>query len=343
MSAFKAFEMTTHSTLVLACRRWLLTAAQASVLVLGGIGLALPALAVYPDKPIRLVVPFAPGGGTDLVGRLVAEGMAQDLGQPMIVDNKPGAGTIIGTDFVAKSAPDGYTLVMGTFALAANPALVAKLPFDPNKDLAPVGLIGTSPNVLVVRTDKPWKSVNDVLSAAKAAPGKLNYGSFGNGTSAHLAGALFANLAKVELTHIPYKGSSPALTDLLGGQIDMMFTTVASVAQYINSGKLRALAVTSGKRSPAWPDLPTLAEAGLVGYMAESWYSVYAPAGTPAAVVARLNAALKQAVKSENFRSRVEAEGLVSNVGTPAELERYVMAEQLRWRRVVQDARIKAD
>ena len=328
---------------VLHRRCWLHTAAQTSVLVFACMGLALPALAAYPEKPLRLVVPFAPGGGTDLVGRLVAEGMAQDLGQPVIVDNKPGAGTIIGTDFVAKSAPDGYTLVMGTFALAVNPALVAKLPFDPNKDLAPVGLIGTSPNVLVVRTDKPWKNVNDVLLAAKAAPGKLNYGSFGNGTSAHLAGALFANLAKVELTHIPYKGSSPALTDLLGGQIDMMFTTVASVAQYINAGSLRALAVTSGKRSPAWPDLPTLAEAGVAGYMAESWYAVYAPAGTPAAVVARLNAALKQAVKSDNFRRRVEAEGLVSNVGTPADLERYVLAEQLRWRRVVQDARIKAD
>ena len=335
--------MTQHMTPFSLRRSWLHTAAQAALLVLGGMGMALPALAAYPEKPLRLVVPFAPGGGTDLVGRLVAEGMAQDLGQPVIVDNKPGAGTIIGTDFVAKSAPDGYTLVMGTCALAANPALVAKLPFDPNKDLAPVGLIGTSPNVLVVRTDKPWKNVNDVLLAAKAAPGKLNYGSFGNGTSAHLAGALFANLAKVELTHIPYKGSSPALTDLLGGQIDMMFTTVASVAQYINAGKLRALAVTSGKRSPAWPDLPTLAEAGVVGYMAESWYAVYAPAGTPAAAVARLNAALKQAVKSENFRSRVEAEGLVSNVGTPAELERYVRAEQLRWRRVVQDARITAD
>ena len=335
--------MKSNMKFVLPSRRGLHVVAQASLLVLGCIGLALPALAAYPEKPLRLVVPFAPGGGTDLVGRLVAEGMAQDLGQPVIVDNKPGAGTIIGTDFVAKSAADGYTLVMGTFALAVNPALVAKLPFDPNKDLAPVGLIGTSPNVLVVRTDKPWKSVNDVLNAAKAAPGKLNYGSYGNGTSAHLAGALFANLAKVELTHIPYKGSSPALTDLLGGQIDMMFTTVASVAQYINAGKLRALAVTSGKRSPAWPDLPTLAEAGVVGYMAESWYAVYAPAGTPAAAVARLNAALKQAVKSENFRSRVEAEGLVSNVGTPAELERYVRAEQLRWRRVVQDARITAD
>ncbi len=328
-------------------RSWLKSVVQASVLVrvlvLSGISLALPALAAYPEKPLRLVVPFAPGGGTDLVGRLVAEGMAQDLGQPVIVDNKPGAGTIIGTDFVAKSAADGYTLVMGTFALAVNPALVAKLPFDPNKDLAPIGLIGTSPNVLVVRTDKPWKNVNDVLNAAKAAPGKLNYGSFGNGTSAHLAGALFASLTKIELTHIPYKGSSPALTDLLGGQIDMMFTTVASVAQYINAGSLRALAVTSGKRSPAWPDLPTLAEAGVAGYMAESWYAVYAPAGTPAAVVARLNAALKQAVKSDNFRRRVEAEGLVSNVGTPADLERYVLAEQLRWRRVVQDARIKAD
>jgi tripartite-type tricarboxylate transporter receptor subunit TctC len=339
--------MTQHTTLFSPRRSWLKSVAQASVLVrmlvLAGVGLAQPALAAYPDKPLRLVVPFAPGGGTDLIARLVAEGMAQDLGQPVIVDNKPGAGTIIGTDFVSKSAADGYTLLMGTFAFAANPALVAKLPFDPNKDFAPVGLIGTSPNVLVVRTDKPWKNVNDLLLAAKAAPGKLNYGSFGNGTSAHLAGALFANLAKVELTHIPYKGSSPAITDLLGGQIDMMFTTVASVAQYINGGKLRALAVTSGKRSPAWPDLPTLAETGVAGYMAESWYSVYAPVGTPAAAVARLNAALKQAVKSENFRSRVEAEGLVTNVGTPAELDRYVRAEQLRWSRVVQDARIKAD
>ena len=304
---------------------------------------ALTALAAFPDKPLRLVVPFAPGGGTDLIARLVAEGMAQDLGQPVLVDNKPGAGTVIGSDFVAKSAADGQTLVMATFAHAVNPALVAKLPFDPVKDFAPVALIGTSPNVLVVRADKPWQSVSDVLLAARAAPGRLNYGSFGNGTSAHLAGALFASLAKVELSHIPYKGSSPAITDLLGGQIDMMFTTVASVAQYINAGKLRALAVTSGKRSPAWPDLPTLAEAGVSGYMAESWYGVYAPAGTPPATLARLNAAVKQAVKGENFRRRVEAEGLVTNVGSPADLDRYVRAEQVRWRRVVQDARITAD
>lgn len=319
-------------------RRWLTAAALAS---LGA--LPLVALAAFPDKPLRIIVPFAAGGGTDLIARLVADGMAQDLGQPVIVENKPGAGTVIGTDYVAKSPPDGNTLVMATFAHAVNPSLLAKLPFDADKDFAAVAMVGTSPNVLVVRADRPYQSVRDIINAAKAAPGKLNYGSFGNGTSAHLAGALFANLAKVDITHVPYKGSSPALTDLLGGQIDMMFTTAASVAQYVSAGKLRALAVTSATRSSAWAQVPTLAEAGVPGYMAESWYGLYAPAGTPPATVARLNAAVKQAVKSDNFRRRVESEGLMTNVGPPAELERYVRAEQARWRKVVQDARITAD
>jgi tripartite-type tricarboxylate transporter receptor subunit TctC len=304
---------------------------------------ALGAPAAFPDRPLHIVVPFAPGGGTDLVARLVAEGMGKDLGQPAIVDNKPGAGTIIGTDFVAKAPADGTTLVMATFAHAVNPSLQAKLPFRPEKDFAPVALIGTSPNVLVVRPDRPYKTVRDIVAAAKAAPGKLTYGSFGNGTSAHLAGALFANLAKVDITHIPYKGSAPAITDLLGGQIDMMFTTVASVAQHISGGKLRAVAVTSAQRSPAWPDVPTIAEAGVPGYMAESWYGLYAPAATPAATIARLNAAVKQAVKSDTFRSRVESEGLVTSAGAPAELDHYVHAEIVRWRKVVQDAHITAD
>ncbi|MES2185390.1 MAG: tripartite tricarboxylate transporter substrate binding protein [Pseudomonadota bacterium] len=304
---------------------------------------ALAAPAAFPNKPLHIVVPFAPGGGTDLVARLVAEGMGKDLGQPAIVDNKPGAGTIIGTDFVAKAPADGTTLVMATFAHAVNPSLMAKLPFNPEKDFAPVALIGTSPNVLVVRPDRPYKTVRDIIAAAQAAPGKLTYGSFGNGTSAHLAGALFANLAKVDITHVPYKGSAPAITDLLGGQIDMMFTTVASVAQHIAGGKLRAVAVTSAQRSPAWPDVPTIAEAGVPGYRAESWYGLYAPAATPAATIARLNAAVKQAVKSDTFRSRVESEGLVTSAGAPAELDRYVHAEIVRWRKVVHDAHITVD
>ena len=309
----------------------------------GSSALPLGALAAFPDKPLRIVVPFAPGGGTDLIARLVADGMGQDLGQTVIVDNKPGAGTIIGTDYVAKSPPDGSTLVMATFAHAVNPALQARLPFNPEKDFAAIALIGTSPNVLVVRPDRPYKAVRDIVAAAKAAPGKLTYGSFGNGTSAHLAGALFASLAGVQLTHVPYKGSAPAITDLLGGQIDMMFTTVASVAPQISGGRLRAVAVTSARRSPAWPDVPTIAEAGVPGYMAESWYGLYAPAATPAATIARLNAAVRQAVKSDSFRSRVGSEGLVPAAGSPAELDRYVHAEIVRWHQVVNDAHITVD
>jgi tripartite-type tricarboxylate transporter receptor subunit TctC len=304
---------------------------------------AFDALGALPDKPVRIIVPFAPGGGTDLIARVVADAMGPALGRNVIVENKPGAGTIIGTQYVAESPPDGTTLVMATFAHAVNPSLHAKLPFDTDRAFTPVALVGTSPNVLVVRPDRPWKTVQEVVEAARAAPGKLTYGSFGNGTSAHLAGALFANLAKVELLHVPYKGSAPALTDLLGGQIDLMFTTIASVAQHINSGKLRALAVTSSRRSPAWPDLPTIAEAGVPGYAAESWYGLFAPAGTPADTVRQLNAALAKAVQGEQFRSKVQGEGLEPAAGEPAQLAEYVRREQARWRKVIQDTKIKAE
>jgi tripartite-type tricarboxylate transporter receptor subunit TctC len=301
------------------------------------------AVAALPDKSVRIIVPFAPGGGTDLIARVVAESMGTALGRNVIVENKPGAGTIIGTQYVAESVPDGITLVMATFAHAVNPSLHAKLPFDTDKAFTPVSLVGTSPNVLVVRPDRPWKTVREVIDAARAEPGKLTYGSFGNGTSAHLAGALFANLAKVEILHVPYKGSAPALTDLLGGQIDLMFTTIASVAQHINSGKLRAVAVTSSQRSPAWPDLPTIAESGVPGYTAESWYGLFAPAGTPADTVAQLNAAVAKAVQGEQFRSKVQGEGLVPAAGAPDQLGDYVRREQARWRKVVQDTKIKAE
>ena len=297
----------------------------------------------YPSKPLRLVVPFPAGGGTDIIARTLGDRMAADLGQPVIIDNRPGAGTMIGTDNVAKSAPDGYTLLIATFAHAVNPSLQAKVPYNTNGDFAPVALVGRSPNVLVVNPNKPFKSVADVLAYAKANPGKLSYGSFGNGTSAHLAGELFKSLAKVEMVHVPYKGSAPALTDLLGGQIDMMFTTVASVAQYIKSNRLRALAVTSSARSAAYPNLPTIAEAGVPGYAAESWYGIYVPTGTPAPVVARLNQSVHAAVKTEAFKSRIEEEGLMVANGAPEELSKYVQAEEARWARVVSEAKIKVD
>src|SRR5437588_4167909 len=215
-----------------------------------------PASAAYPDRIIKIVVPFAPGGGTDVVARTLAQEMAKDLGASIIIENKPGAGTIIGTQAVATSEPDGYTLLMGTFANAVNPSLNAKLPYDPHKDFVAVALIARSFNIVVVNPKSPFRSIADLIAAAKADPDKLSYGKFGTGTSAHLAGELFKDMAKVNLTMVPYKGPAPAITDLIGGQIQVMFTTVASAASLIEGGQLRALAVTSAERSPAFPQLP---------------------------------------------------------------------------------------
>lgn len=304
-----------------------------------------PVLAAFPDKTVKIIVPFAPGGGTDLVARTLGIVMAQELGQPVIIDNKPGGGTIIGTDALAKSPADGYTLVMATLAHAVNPSIQPKLPYDHDKAFAPVMLVGRSPNVLVVRADSPFKSVKDIIAAAKAKPGKLSFASQGAGTSAHLAGELFKNLTATDITHIPYRGAGPALTDLLGGQVDMMFATASAVGAFIESGKLRPLAVTTAERSPSMvlAKVPTIAESGVPGYVAESWYGLFVPAGTPAPVIARLNAAAKKAAQSDVFRKKVEAEGLVVNAGTPEEFGKYVAGEEIRWRKVVKAANITAD
>ena len=269
------------------------------------------ASASYPDRTIRIVVPLAPGGGTDLISRTLAQEMAKDLGASVIIENKPGAGTIIGSQAVATSEPDGYTLLMGTFANAVNPSLNVKLPYDPHKDFAPVALIARSFNIVVVNPNSAIKSIADLIAAAKAEPNKLSYGTYGNGTSAHLAGELFKSLAKVNLTTVPYKGSAPAITDLIGGQIQVMFTTVASAASLIAGGQLRALAVTSAERSPAFPQLPTVAEAGVPGYVVESWYGLFAPARMPADVIDRLNRSAALAVQSEAFKMLSVNEGLV--------------------------------
>jgi tripartite-type tricarboxylate transporter receptor subunit TctC len=283
-----------------------------------------PALGSYPDRIVKIVVPFAPGGGTDVIARTLAQEMAKDLGASIIIENKPGAGTIIGTQVVAGSAPDGYTLLMGTFANAVNPSLNSKLPYDPHRDFAPVALVARSFNVVVVNPNSPIKSIADLIAAAKADPEKLSYGTFGTGTSAHLAGELFKNMAGVNLTTVPYKGAAPAITDLVGGQIQVMFTTVASAASLIAAGQLRALAVTSAERSPAFPQLPTVAEAGVPGYAAESWYGLFAPAGTPAEIIDRLNKSAATAVQSEAFKRLEVNEGLVMVAGPPAAFEQYV-------------------
>ena len=298
--------------------------------------------AAYPDRPIKVIVPFAPGGGTDLVARTLAVAMAEDLHQPIIIDNKPGGSTIIGTEALAKSPADGYTLVVATLAHAVNPSLKAKLPYSQDKDFAPVILVGVSPNVVVVSADSPYKTFAEFLAAAKANPGKLSYASQGGGTSAHLAGELFNSMTNAKLTHIPYKGAGPALTDVIGGQVDVMFATASAVGSLVDAGKLRALAVTTPTRSPS-PQLsmlPTVAESGVPGYSAGSWYGYYAPAGTPSEVIHKLNASIKKAAQSSAFKSRVESEGLVIKTGTPEDFGKFEKAEELRWRAVIKNANI---
>jgi tripartite-type tricarboxylate transporter receptor subunit TctC len=260
-----------------------------------------------------------------------------------VIENKPGAGTIIGTQAVAVSEPDGYTLLMGTFSHAVNASLNSKLPYDPHRDFAPVALVARSFNLVVVNPKSPIKSIADLIAAAKADPEKLSYGTFGTGTSAHLAGELFKDMAKVNLTTVPYKGAAPAITDLIGGQIQVMFTTVASAAALVEGGQLRALAVTSAERSPAFPQLPTVSEAGVPGYAAESWYGLFAPAKTPPDIVDRLNRSAALAVQSEAFKKLGVNEGLVMIAQPPQELDRYLRGEEARWRKVIEDAGIKVE
>jgi tripartite-type tricarboxylate transporter receptor subunit TctC len=296
----------------------------------------------YPDRPIRIIVPFAPGGGVDIMARLLADFMSRDLGEPAIVENKPGAGTIVGTAAAASSAPDGYTLLMASPAFAINPSINAKLPYNTFKAFAPVALVARSFDIVVVNPKLPFKSVQDLIAYAKANPGKLNYGSPGIGSSPHLAGEFFKSLAHVDITHIPYKGSAPAITDLLGGQIQMIFSTVPAAASYVHSGQLRALAVTSTQRSAAYPDLPTVAEAGVTGYVVEGWYGLYAPTGTAPDVVSLLNASVAKAIQAGIFKTIEKNEGLTFAPGTPEDFGRYVLGDAARWRDVVKGANIQA-
>jgi tripartite-type tricarboxylate transporter receptor subunit TctC len=298
----------------------------------------------YPSKPIRIVCPFPPGGAVDIASRSVAQALTQQLGHPVTVDNRPGAGGNIGAEIVAKSAPDGYTLLMTTSGIMAiNPALYSKIPFDPLKDFAPVSIVVSLNNVLVVNPALPYKSVKEVIAAAKAQPGKLTYASSGNGTSIHLSGELFKSMTGVDMLHIPYKGSAPAVTDLLAGQVNMMFDNIPSSLPHIKAGKLRALAVTGSKRSPLLPDLPTIAEAGVPGYDSYVWFGVVAPAGTPPEIVKRLNAELAKAAETPEFRDRLTGQGYDVLSTTPEQMADSIRSELTKWGKVVKASGARVD
>ncbi len=301
------------------------------------------AVAAWPAKPIRWVVPFPPGGAMDVIARTLGERAGRALGQPFVIENRPGAGGNIGADAVAKSPADGYTIMITSIGMATNKALYAKLSYDPVKDFAPVSLLAVVPNVLVVNANSPDKTVADVIAHARREPGKLTYASAGNGTSIHLAGEVFASMAQLNLLHVPYKGSGPAMTDMLGGQVDLMFDSITSAAPHIQSGKLRALGVTSAKRSATLPNVPTIAEAGVPGYEVSPWFAVFAPAGTPAPIVQKINAALLDAMKQPDTQARFAAIGAEPIGSTPAQLAAHLDKEMARWGKLIKERNIRMD
>ncbi|MDX3907408.1 MAG: tripartite tricarboxylate transporter substrate binding protein [Pigmentiphaga sp.] len=293
----------------------------------------------FPTRPLRLVVPFTPGGGTDVVGRSLAAAMSEALGQSIVVDNRPGGGTVIGTNIVAKAKPDGYTLLLTTTALAINDALIKDLPYDTSRDFSDVGLICVGPNVVVTHPKGRIKTVDALIRFAKANPGKLTYGSSGNGSAVHLAAELFQMKAGITMTHIPYKGAAQAYTDLAGGRLDFVFATAGGVAKYVDDGTLQAVALTSKERTPAYEGVPTIAEF-VPGYSAEVWYAILAPAGTPRPITAKLNEALNKAANDPAYKARVAADGMKVAAGSPEEMRTFRLDEQARWRDVIRDGKI---
>ncbi|WP_219216410.1 tripartite tricarboxylate transporter substrate binding protein [Variovorax boronicumulans] len=321
-----------HSSHLHSSARRLLLAAAAALC------LAAPAFAqaqAYPTKPVRLVVPYPPGGPTDIVARVVAQKLSEQLGQQFIIDNRPGAGGNTGAELVARSPADGYTLVVATTAHAINPSLFKNLGYSLSKDLAPVSLLTSGPLVIVANPSLPAKNVAELIALAKAKPGELNFASSGNGQSTHLSAELFASMAGVKMNHIPYKGSAPALTDTMGGQTQLMFDTMLSAMPHVKGGKLKALAVTSATRSPVAPDVPTVAESGLPGYEAIAWNGLLAPAHTPPEVLARLSTALKKVLAAPDVKDKFEAQGFAATWTSPEDFGRFMTAEIDKWAKVV--------
>jgi tripartite-type tricarboxylate transporter receptor subunit TctC len=306
---------------------------------------ALPALAQeYPAKPIRLVVPFPPAGGTDVLSRSIAQSMTNNTKWLIVIDNKPGAGGNIGLDALAKSPPDGYTIAMGQTAnLAVNPALYSTMPFDPLKDFAPIALISSQPLILVVASNSPYKSLKDLVDAAKKDPGKVNMASSSNGTIGHIGGELFQRRAGIKMTHVPYKGAGPAVADLMGNSVDCFFGNTQAVGGLVTAGRLRPLAVTSPQRLANFPNVPTVAEQGYPGFEAATWSGLVAPAGTPAAIVEKLNIEANKALGTSEMKAKLHEDGSTPLGGTPAQFAEFIRKEHVKWGAAVREAGIKLD
>lgn len=297
----------------------------------------------YPSKPVRLIVPFSAGGPADVLARLIGEKLQRSLGQTVVVINKDGAGTILGVDMGAKASPDGYTLLLGNVAMVINSSTGKRLPYDLQRDLVPVSLVFTQPLILVLNPAVPLTTLKDLIAFAKANPGKLKYGSSGIGTSIHLATELFRTAVGIEMTHIPYKGAAPALTDLLGGQIDLLFPGISPVVAYVKTGRLRAIGLTSRQRSPALPDVPTLIELGVANYESTGWYGVLVPAGTPKTIVARLNRELVATLNLPDLREKLISQGGDPVSSTPEQFAAFIADELKKWTHVIRTANIQIE
>jgi tripartite-type tricarboxylate transporter receptor subunit TctC len=299
--------------------------------------------AQYPAKPVRLIVPYPPGGGTDTLARLLTQKLGETLGQQVVLENRPGAGANIGTELAAKAPADGYTLLLSTIANAISASLYAKLNYDLARDFAPVTLLATTPHIVVVHPSLPVTSIRDLIALAKTRPGQLAYSSSGSGTPSHLAGELFNTMAGIKMTHVPYKGGGPSVISMLSGETAAGFATTPSVLQHVRSGKLRGLAVTTDRRSPSTPDLPTVAEAGLPGYAAGSWYGLVAPVGTPRDIIARLHTETLKVLRLPDVKERLDATGFEVLTSTPEEYAAFTRSEIEKWAKVVKASGARAD
>jgi tripartite-type tricarboxylate transporter receptor subunit TctC len=315
----------------------------AATALLAGTAIGGDALAAYPEKPIKVVVPYPPGGGTDVIARIVQDRLRQELGQPLVIENRGGAAGSIGTELVAKADPDGYTVLFTLNSHTINPAIYSKLPFDTAKDFEPVATVASLPQILVAHPDFPAKTVKELIELAKAKPDAISYASVGNGSPGHLAGELFKLRTGTRMTHIPYRGGGPAVIDVMGGQVPLLWVSIPAAANYVKQGKLRALAVSTLKRSKAFPDVPTVVEAGVPDFEVDSWYAVFVPRSTPKEVIERWNAAINVAVREPDIQEKLLQQGSEGVGGTPDQLGKQVATELVKWKKLATDASIKVD